>query len=169
MFLSAKSDEHTDENIQRFLQLQQLPYEAKVSHAAKMAKDFYNTITSPVGEYYANCHVSVGGLDSITLLLFLRSIGIDVPAISVSSIEDRSIQRIHKQLGVIQLKTSRDKDGKPYSKHRILQEYGFPVISKEKRRKSSICRTRPKIMLLSDTLSLRAKRENTAGGRRTAE
>lgn len=130
--LERKEREHIDENIQRFLQLQQLPYESKLSHAAKMAKDFYNTITSPVGEYYANCHVSVGGLDSITLLLFLRSIGIDVPAISVSSIEDRSIQRIHKQLGVIQLKTSRDKDGKPYSKHRILQEYGFPVISKEK-------------------------------------
>lgn len=97
-----------------------------------MAKDFYNTITSPVGEYYANCHVSVGGLDSITLLLFLRSIGIDVPAISVSGIEDPSIKRIHRQLGVISLKTSRDKDGKPMTKHRILQEYGFPVISKEK-------------------------------------
>lgn len=130
--LERKEREHTDENIQRFLQLQQLPYEAKVSHAAKMAKDFYNTITSPVGEYYANCHVSVGGLDSITLLLFLRSIGIDVPAISVSGIEDPSIQHIHRQLGVISLKTSRDKDGKPMTKHRILQEYGFPVISKEK-------------------------------------
>ncbi len=130
--LERKEREHIDENIQRFLQLQQLPYESKLSHAAIMAKDFYNTITSPVGDYYANCHVSVGGLDSITLLLFLRSIGIDIPAISVSSIEDRSVRNIHKQLGVIPLKTSVDENKKPYTKHRILQEYGFPVISKEK-------------------------------------
>lgn len=31
--LERKEREHTDENIQRFLQLQQLPYEAKASHA----------------------------------------------------------------------------------------------------------------------------------------
>ncbi len=130
--LERKEREHIDENIQRFLQLQQLPYEAKVSHATVIAKDFYKNITSAVGEYYANCHVSVGGLDSITLLMFLRSIGIDVPAISVSGIEDTSIQRIHRELGVIRLSTSKSKDGKPMSKHRILQEYGFPVISKEK-------------------------------------
>ena len=38
--LVRKEREHIDENIQRFLQLQQLPYESKLSHAAKMAKDF---------------------------------------------------------------------------------------------------------------------------------
>ena len=44
----------------------------------------YNQI---LGEGH-NVHVSVGGLDSITLLLFLRSIGLDdVPAISVSALE----------------------------------------------------------------------------------
>ena len=124
--------EHITENIERFQQMQIMPYDAKVSHAAVMAKDFYNSITSPVGDYYANCHVSVGGLDSITLLFFLRSIGIDVPAISVSSLEDESIQRIHKEIGVISLKPARDKDGRPWTKHRIIQEFGFPVISKEK-------------------------------------
>ena len=35
--LERKEREHIDENIQRFLQLQQLPYESKLSHAAKMA------------------------------------------------------------------------------------------------------------------------------------
>lgn len=50
-----------------------------------------------------NAHVSVGGLDSIVLLLFLRHIGIDVPAISVSALEDKSIQRIHRELGVISI------------------------------------------------------------------
>ena len=131
--LERKEREHITENIERFMQMQKMPYEAKISHARQMARDFYNNVTSPVGEYRANCHVSVGGLDSITLLIFLREMcGIDVPAVSVSSIEDKSIQRIHKQLGVIRLETSKDKDGKPITKHRIIQEYGFPVISKEK-------------------------------------
>lgn len=71
-----------------------------------------------------NAHVSVGGLDSIVLLMFLRSRGIDVPAVSVSSLEDKSIIKVHKQLGVISLRP-----GKP--KTEILQEFGFPVISKK--------------------------------------
>lgn len=112
-------------DIATFQQFQRLPYESKVAHAAQMARDFYNTITSPVGEYNANCHVSVGGLDSITLLCFLRSIGIDVPAISVSILEDKGNQEVHKQLGVISIA--------PYmTKSKVLQDYGFPVLSKDK-------------------------------------
>lgn len=45
-----------------------------------------------------NAHVSVGGLDSITLFVFLKSIGVHVPAISVSGLEDKSIQKVHKAL-----------------------------------------------------------------------
>lgn len=45
-----------------------------------------------------------GGLDSITLFLFLKSIGIDAPGITVSSLEDKSIQRVHKALGLERLK-----------------------------------------------------------------
>lgn len=121
--------ENVKYNIEQFQIMQKLPYQAKVNHAHNVAKGFYDKI---IGEYGANVHVSVGGLDSITLLLFLRSIGIDVPAISVSNLEDVSIQRIHRQLGVIRLQSSRDSSGKVWSKPRILQEFGFPVISKEK-------------------------------------
>ena len=47
-----------------------------------------------------------------------------VPGVSVSSLEDKSIQRIHEQLGVIKLS--------PYkSKIDIIREYGLPVLSKE--------------------------------------
>lgn len=74
-----------------FRQRQSLPYEAKLIHAEKVANEFYNRVE--------NCHISVGGLDSITLLLFLRAVGINVPAISVSALEDKSIQSIHKKLG----------------------------------------------------------------------
>ena len=71
-----------------------------------------------------NCHVSVGGLDSITLYLWLKSIGIHVPAISVSGVEDKSIQKIHKELGIERIKSYK-------SKIEVLNEIGFPVISKK--------------------------------------
>ena len=45
-----------------------------------------------------NAHVSVGGLDSIVLLLFLRKIGIDVPAISVSSWKIAVFRRFARNL-----------------------------------------------------------------------
>lgn len=128
--LERSERENVKYKIEQFQQLQNMPYEFKVKHARFVAKDFYKNVAG--AEMYANCHVSVGGLDSITLLCFLRSIDIDVPAISVSGLEDISIQRIHKQLGVIRLSPSKDKDGRTYTKHRILQEFGFPVISKEK-------------------------------------
>lgn len=100
--------------------MQALPYEVKVKRAELRAREYIDKLD----EIGLNAHVSVGGLDSIVLLLFLRKIGIDVPAISVSALEDRSIQKIHKELGVISIMP-----GKP--KVQILQEYGFPVISKK--------------------------------------
>lgn len=75
--------------------------------------------------------MTVGGLDSITLFLFLRSIGINVPAVSVSSLEDKSIQLVHKALGIRSLPPIKDENGRPYTKMRVIQQYGYPVISKE--------------------------------------
>ena len=113
--------EGTAAKVNAFRIKQQLPYDQKVILAEMRAKEFYRTMTNQ-GH---NVHVSVGGLDSITLLLFLRHIGLtDVPAVSVSSLEDKSIQRIHKDLGVIPLKPLK-------SKVEVIQEFGFPVLSKE--------------------------------------
>jgi len=103
----------------RFTELQNKPYAEKLQRQERIAWEFYNEMK----KRGCNCHVSVGGLDSITLLIWLRKIGIDVPAISVSGVEDRSIQEIHKQLGVIQVKSYK-------SKVQVLNEVGFPVISK---------------------------------------
>ena len=113
-------------NIRDFLQIQSLPYEQKLTFVECRAWEFYKKITREGKE----CHVSVGGLDSITLLVFLRSIGIDVPAISVSVLEDKGNQEVHKQLGVISIK--------PYmGKAQVLQQLGFPVVSKAKANKIS--------------------------------
>lgn len=61
-----------------FMVKEKQDYEFKKNYAYIRAWEFYNECC----KRELNCHVSVGGLDSITLLLFLRSIGIDVPAIS---------------------------------------------------------------------------------------
>lgn len=103
----------------QFTAMQRLPYEVKVKRAELRAVEFVEKLD----ELGMNAHVSVGGLDSITLLVFLRKIGIDVPAISVTSLEDKSIQKIHKELGVIPVKPMK-------SKVQIINEFGFPVISK---------------------------------------
>lgn len=115
-----------EERINDFRTMQSMDYAFKVRHAEERAWAFYED-----GRIGGNCCVSVGGLDSLTLLIFLRHIGIDVPAVSVSTLEDRSIQAVHQEYGVEVIA--------PYkSKLQVIQEFGFPVISKEKARKISI-------------------------------
>lgn len=113
--------------IKAFKQKQAWSYGRKLIHAQEVAESFIDECK----ERGLNCHVSVGGLDSITLLLFLRDIGIDIPAISVSSLEDKSIQEVHKKLGVETLKPAMRADGHRWNKQKIIQEFGFPVLSKE--------------------------------------
>ena len=100
--------------------MQALPYEVKIKRAELRAHEFIDELN----RRGLNAHVSVGGLDSIVLDIFLRSIGIDVPAISVSSLEDKSIQRVHRALGIEFVKPEK-------SKVQVLNEVGFPVISKK--------------------------------------
>ena len=107
------------ENRARMVAMQQLPYDVKVRRAEQRAIEF----VEEMDKRGFNAHVSVGGLDSITLLYFLRKIGIDVPAISVSSLEDKSIQEVHKKLDIEILKPLK-------TKVQVLNEVGFPVISK---------------------------------------
>lgn len=116
-----------DKKIADFRVKQQQPYDFKVSYAEIRAREFYREC----GKRDLNCHVSVGGLDSITLYLFLKSIGIDVPGVSVSCLEDKSIQKVHKQLGLTCLKPLK-------SKVDVIREYGFPIISKETASKISL-------------------------------
>ena len=114
----------TEQKIADFRIKQQQPHDFKVAYAEARAWEFYNEC----GKRDLNCHVSVGGLDSITLLVFLRSIGIDVPAVSVSALEDKSIIKVHKELGVEAIRPLRKKT-------EVIKEFGFPIISKEIARK----------------------------------
>lgn len=116
-----------DRKIADFIVKQKQDYSFKRRYAQIRAQEF-------AGECDVrglNYHVSVGGLDSITLFLFLRSIGIDAPGITVSYLEDASIQRVHKALGLNRLQSAKREDGTQWTKPQILQEFGFPVLSKE--------------------------------------
>lgn len=117
-----------ERKIADFTVKQKQPYEFKIAYARRRAFEF----TEECYKRNLNYHVSVGGLDSITLYLFLKDIGInDAQGITVSHLEDVSIQRVHKQLGLTRIKPLKDKNGNFYTKQRILQEFGFPVLSKE--------------------------------------
>ena len=116
------------EKIASFMQKEKQPYEFKRKYAQIRAEEF----KAECDRRGLNCHVSVGGLDSIVLFLFLREVcQIDVPGVSASTLEDKSIQRVHKAIGIINVPPLKRDDGKLWTKARVIQEFGFPVISKE--------------------------------------
>ena len=102
-----------------FTRLQQMSFEEKLERQKEIAYEFYREMQSRG----CSCHVSVGGLDSIVLFIWLRSIGIEVPAISVSNVEDKTIQTVHKALGIETVHSYK-------TKVQVINEVGFPVISK---------------------------------------
>lgn len=102
-----------------FSEIQALPYEEKIKRQTYKAWEFYEEMQ----KRGFNAHVSVGGLDSITLFIWLHSIGIHVPGITVSVVEDKGNQLVHKALGIEMVKPLKNKT-------QILNECGFPVISK---------------------------------------
>lgn len=130
--IQQMKENQSERKIADFKVKQQQNYDFKKKYAEIRAWEFYNH-----PDIAGQCYVSVGGLDSITLYLFLRSIGINVPGVSVSFLEDKSIQQVHKALGVACLPPALRPDGKPWTKASIIREYGFPVLSKEIARKVS--------------------------------
>ena len=116
------------EKIASFMQKEKQPYEFKRKYAQIRAEEFANECDGRELNY----HVSVGGLDSIILYLFLNEVcSINVPGVSASSLEDKSIQKIHKALGIINVPPLKREDGTYWTKPKVIQEFGFPVISKE--------------------------------------
>lgn len=130
--MSEKLVSERERKIAYFRVKQQLTYEEKVKYAEIRAREF----VTECEKRGLNYHVSVGGLDSITLLLFLRNLHISMPAISCSHLEDKSIQKVHKELGIINippLVKEVTKEGKTvyWNKSEVLNTFGFPVLSKE--------------------------------------
>ena len=116
-----------DEKRAAFMAKQKLPYEIKKQYATIRAREFVGICD----QHDKNYHVSVGGLDSITLFLFLHSIGIRCPGVSASYLEDKGNQAVHRALGIVSVSPLKRADGKPWTKSSVIQEFGFPVISKE--------------------------------------
>ena len=101
------------------------PYGAKVALAENRIWEWHDTCWANDKDY----HVSVGGLDSITLLALVRKVlGPDTIGVSVSQLEDKSVQRVHDEMGVVEINPMK-------TKVRVLKELGFPVVSKAKANK----------------------------------
>lgn len=97
------------------------PYEIKVRRAEIRVQEW----ATACAERDMNYHVSVGGLDSITLLAFVRAVlGPDVPGVSVSSLEDKSVSSVHREMGVISVRPEKNM-------RQVIEEFGYPVISKQ--------------------------------------
>lgn len=111
------------EQIKRFRELQGLPYRIKIQYAIDKAKEFFDELDGKV-------YCSVGGLDSITLLIFLRKyVNANIPGATISLLEDRSIRKVHKQFdNMVFLKPLK-------RKVQVIREFGYPIISKMKARK----------------------------------
>lgn len=110
---------HKQEKHQEMLSKQRVPYSIKVRMSETRIRDFIRECETRGLNY----HVSVGGLDSIVLAHLIERMGYKVPRVSASSLEDLSIQRVHKEMGCIVVKPLKRKVD-------ILQEEGFPVLSK---------------------------------------
>lgn len=113
---------HKQEKHREMLMKQNVPYRIKV----RMAQDRIRTFIEECDRRGLNYHVSMGGLDSIVLGALIRSMGYGedlVPFVSASTLEDKSIQAVHKEMGCIVVKPLK-------SKVNILQDEGFPVLSK---------------------------------------
>lgn len=114
------TEEEKTEIIERNAYFNRMSYEEKIDVATERVIE-WTEICADNGKNYA---VSVGGLDSIVLLLFVRKILGECEGISVSALEDTSIQKVHKELGVTAIKPDKNFV-------QVLNEYGFPVLSKQ--------------------------------------
>lgn len=111
---------HKAEKHQEMLQKQRVPYSIKV----RMAKNRVRSFIEECDRRELNYHVSVGGLDSIVLAKLIEDMGYKVPRVSASLLEDKSIQSVHKEMNCICVKPIK-------TKVKVLQEEGFPVLSKK--------------------------------------
>lgn len=118
--MKRQTEEEKNEIIERNAYFNAMSYEDKIDVATARVLE-WTEICADAGKNYA---VSVGGLDSIVLLLFVRKILGECEGISVSSLEDLSIQKVHKELGVKVIKPDMNFT-------QVLNTYGFPVLSKQ--------------------------------------
>lgn len=154
----------TRQKIATFMAKEKQPYEFKRKYAQIRAEEF----AAECNRRGFNYHVSVGGLDSIVLYLFLHEIcDIDAPGVSASYLEDKSIQRVHKALGIINVPPLKRKDGTSWSKPKVIQEFGFPVISKEVAAKIELLQNPTEKIKQCAMQLLQERPANMEGGRKT--
>lgn len=134
-----KWDQNNPEKVKDFIAKMKQDYAFKKAYAARRAWEFYNH-----PDVAGMCYVAVGGLDSITLFLFLRSIGIDVPGTSVSMLEDRSIQKFTRRWGSVPCAPQTGQRIARTQKLRLSENTGSLFFQKKLPGRSAYCSTRQK-------------------------
>ena len=141
-----------------FMVKQQQSYEFKKKYAAIRAREFVGMCD----EHDKNYHVSVGGLDSITLFLFLHSIGIYCPGVSASYLEDRGNQAVHKALGLYLLARSNARMESRGQNRQSFRNSVFLFCQKKSPQRSNCYRIRLKTMQRCDMRLSQEKPEHMA-------
>lgn len=100
-------------NIERFQTMQKWEYKRKVEHAQEMAEAFYYWAK----EHEKGVHLSVGGLDSITLHYFLRASGCQSPVCPAHCWRERACSRYTS--GSLQKWKKNTRDGWAMEKSRL--------------------------------------------------
>lgn len=114
------SEAEKNEIIEKNAYYTSMSYEDKIDVATARILE-WTEICAEHGKGYA---VSVGGLDSIVLLVFCRKVLGECRGASVSALEDISIQKVHALLEVEKIKPD-------MNFYRVLNTYGFPILSKQ--------------------------------------
>ena len=97
-----------------------MDYEFKKAYAEIRVHEFIRECSKMNKDVY----VSVGGIDSITLYSFIKSLGYNIIGAGITSIEHPTVRKVHRELGIIEVK--------PYiSKYHVFNNYGVPIFSKE--------------------------------------
>lgn len=103
-----------------FIVKMNMDYEFKKAYAEIRVHEFIKECAKMNKDVY----VSVGGIDSITLYSFIKSLGYDIIGAGITSIEHPTVRKVHRELGIIEVKPH-------ISKYHVFINYGIPIFSKE--------------------------------------
>ena len=135
-------------NIQNFRYMQEhYTYDQKVRHAKNVAVSFEEQCWARE----LNCHVSVGGLDSITLHYFLEECGICVPCVSCSTLEQKGVQAVHKQIAAEMEARYPEKEwlgGHMALPQEEIDAISDPILRAEEQARLDKCATLPRMYFL---------------------
>lgn len=132
-----KWDQNNPEKVKDFIAKMKQDYAFKKAYAARRAWEFYNH-----PDVAGMCYVAVGGLDSITLFLFLRSIGIECRAHRFQCWRIAAYKKFTRRWGSVPCALRTGQRIARTQKLRLSENTGSLFFQKKLPGKSAYCSTR---------------------------